>query len=338
MMCQNRLKQIGLGIQNYCDVFAEKLPVNLGPATSEIDDGNSWMMSLLPFIEQMNIAQRMLDRRANGEGAALESVMAETWKFEPPVQSRDSRDPPPLRQLPNAAIPQIGIGTFLCPSAVSGDRALMGGRQGWQGDVVGINRDTKLAVTCYKGVSGSNWGQELHAGRVRDMPGNRIGRVGPSRDEKRQQAFQVAWPTWILKDGTDVSYVGHDYGDGIFPRNGSGRAVEYLSLDECTDGFSRTFAVGEVVPAWCDWSWWYGWNGSTDTCALPINHRLYLNRARSGFHDVLAESGGFHSVHPGGAQFAMLDGSVQFVVDHVNHSIYRELASHAGGEISGIID
>jgi hypothetical protein len=36
MMCHNRLKQIGLGIQNYCDVFAEKLPVNLGPATSEI--------------------------------------------------------------------------------------------------------------------------------------------------------------------------------------------------------------------------------------------------------------------------------------------------------------
>jgi prepilin-type processing-associated H-X9-DG protein len=338
MMCQNRLKQIGLGIQNYYDVFAEKLPANYGPATSEIDDGNSWMVSLLPFIEQMNIAQRILDRRANGEGASLESVMSETWKFAPPARSRDSREPPPLRQLPNAAIPQIVIGTFLCPSAVSGDRALMGGRQGWQGDVAGINRDTKLAVTCYKGVSGSNWGQELHGGRVHDMPGNCIGRVGPSRDEARQRTFQVAWPTWILKDETDVSYVGHDYGDGIFPRNGSGRTVEYLSLDDCTDGFSRTFAVGEVVPTWCDWSWWYGWNGATGTCALPINHRLYDNRAQAGFHDVLAESGGFHSVHPGGAQFAMLDGSVQFVVNHVNHSIYRELASHAGGEISGIID
>lgn len=204
--------------------------------------------------------------------------------------------------------------------------------------MAGLDHNTKLAVTCYKGVSGSNWGQELHAGRVRDIPGNTIGRVGPSRDEKRQQQFERQWPTWILKDGTDVSYVGHDYGDGVFPRNGSGRAVEYLSLDDCPDGTSRTFAVGEVVPAWCDWSWWYGWNGSTGTCALPINHRLYVNRAGAGFHEVLAESGGFHSVHAGGAQFAMLDGSVQFVVDHVNHSIYRELASCAGAEIWGLVD
>lgn len=93
MMCQNRLKQIGLGILNYHDTFG-KIPANYGPATPKLDDGNSWMLSLLPFIEQMNITQRMLERRANGEGAALESVMEETWKFAPPARSRDSREPP----------------------------------------------------------------------------------------------------------------------------------------------------------------------------------------------------------------------------------------------------
>jgi len=42
---------------------------------------------------------------------------------------------------------------------------------------------------------------------------------------------------------------------------------------------------------------------------------------------------GFRSLHPGGANFAMADGSVKFIKDSVNPQTYRALATRAGGEV-----
>lgn len=42
---------------------------------------------------------------------------------------------------------------------------------------------------------------------------------------------------------------------------------------------------------------------------------------------------GFFSFHPGGAHFALGDGSVRFVVESINSSTYRKLSSMNGGEV-----
>jgi prepilin-type processing-associated H-X9-DG protein len=44
---------------------------------------------------------------------------------------------------------------------------------------------------------------------------------------------------------------------------------------------------------------------------------------------------GFRSLHPGGANFAMGDGSVKFIKDSINVATYRALGSRAGGEVIG---
>ncbi len=41
----------------------------------------------------------------------------------------------------------------------------------------------------------------------------------------------------------------------------------------------------------------------------------------------------FHSLHPGGGNFAMADGSVRFVKDSVSLQVYRALGTRAGGEV-----
>ena len=41
---------------------------------------------------------------------------------------------------------------------------------------------------------------------------------------------------------------------------------------------------------------------------------------------------GFRSYHPGGAQFVMADGSVQFIQDSIDGAAYRALATRNGGE------
>src|SRR5439155_1950524 len=51
--CQNNLKPIGLGIHNYHDVNRELPP-------ARIDDGATWAVFILPFIEQDNL-HRLFD-------------------------------------------------------------------------------------------------------------------------------------------------------------------------------------------------------------------------------------------------------------------------------------
>jgi prepilin-type processing-associated H-X9-DG protein len=41
----------------------------------------------------------------------------------------------------------------------------------------------------------------------------------------------------------------------------------------------------------------------------------------------------FHSSHPGGAQFCLADGSVQFLKQAIDIELYRDLATKSGGEV-----
>ena len=44
---------------------------------------------------------------------------------------------------------------------------------------------------------------------------------------------------------------------------------------------------------------------------------------------------GFASLHPGGCQFLLSDGSVRFIKETLDPQVFRALATRAGGEIIG---
>jgi prepilin-type N-terminal cleavage/methylation domain-containing protein/prepilin-type processing-associated H-X9-DG protein len=118
-------------------------------------------------------------------------------------------------------------------------------------------------------------------------------------------------------------------GDGVFYREDGKRR---LRLTDITDGLSSTFMVGEDLPALnAHCSWPYA-NNAVGTCAIPPNTGLVKpTYPITDWHYLYS----FRSRHPGGLQFAYADGSVHFVNESIPRSVYRALATIAGGEVVG---
>ncbi|MEQ8790306.1 MAG: DUF1559 domain-containing protein [Pirellulaceae bacterium] len=103
------------------------------------------------------------------------------------------------------------------------------------------------------------------------------------------------------------------------------------TINSITDGTTYTYLVGETdfAPAGVPSTsyggvWAYGYIGYTwgTTFHSFNNHK-----------NTTTVYGAFRSQHPGGAHFAMVDGSVQFVADGINHGTYNAHATRSGREL-----
>ena len=116
------------------------------------------------------------------------------------------------------------------------------------------------------------------------------------------------------------------------------------------DGGSKTLLAGEMdyglknyfgeapwlackppgTPKWGVTRWASGYAGVTwGSAAAPLNGDT-LQTILYGIYS--AEYEAFRSDHPGGVNFAMVDGSVRFISDEIEHGTLKELATRAGGE------
>jgi prepilin-type N-terminal cleavage/methylation domain-containing protein/prepilin-type processing-associated H-X9-DG protein len=98
-------------------------------------------------------------------------------------------------------------------------------------------------------------------------------------------------------------------------------------LAHVRDGTSNTFVIGEDVPEANYHSAAYYANGDWSSCHAPLNY-FPDPPTPLDWPNVMS----FRSRHPGGAHFCMVDGSVQFVSETIEHATYRALSTKAGGE------
>lgn len=115
-----------------------------------------------------------------------------------------------------------------------------------------------------------------------------------------------------------------------------GRDTKNLFQD-IIDGSSNTFLVGEI--AWFDAdsyrSWMRGCSGAAGSfyCGgcknveFPINTAAWTSGSDADLNRV-----SFGSMHPGGSQFALCDGSVRFINQSVDMQLYLATASMNGRE------
>ncbi len=123
-------------------------------------------------------------------------------------------------------------------------------------------------------------------------------------------------------------------GLGIEPGQFPGMIARYpvsVRFAEVLDGLSSTILCGETVSTHCGFNGAYVNNFSVTSTAIALNI-LEPDNGRNTTA-ALTRSCGFKSLHPGGAQFLLCDGSVHFFSEAIDYKLYNELGSRAGGEV-----
>jgi len=192
----------------------------------------------------------------------------------------------------NRVVAATPVQTFLCPS----DGQHNNGRLNNRSDTV--SSADEWAVTNYKACAGSNWAWGPFA-----WTNNLGGRNGGNSD-------------------------GLNMGNGAICSNQM-NTNPITRMRDLTDGTSNTFILGEALPQFSLWNWWYNPNAATATTAIPMNRSLRVPINLGNW----PENFNFNSRHTGGANFGLGDGSVRFVTDSVDTFIYRGYATISSGEI-----
>lgn len=267
--CANNLHQLALAVQMYHESFGRLPPGQFGPLTpTRGQPYYGWGADGTTW----SWLARILPYLEQGNLAARAGV--------------------PWQTLRRSGILATPLDVFLCPSAgppLTRTDA---------GNLLGI----EVAVTCYKGVSGANWGFDTGEGKPID--------------------------SYWHNPSPSGNYDGLSYGDGAMYRSDISRP---LSLVQISDGTSQTFLIGEDVPALNRWTVWPYADGAYGTCAIPPN-AVEPNGQPFPTNDW-GNTWAFRSRHPGGLQFALADGSVRFVPNAISLSVYRALATIQGGEV-----
>ena len=122
-----------------------------------------------------------------------------------------------------------------------------------------------------------------------------------------------------------------------------------VRMGDVTDGTSNTLFFGErshvdrVFDSWANannaepieqYGMWHSSGGlaavdATMTTFAPLNYAT--NTAQTGFACMRLSA--FGSLHPGGANFALVNGSVRFISQTIDTPTYQALSTRGGGEV-----
>lgn len=264
-ICSSSLRQLALGALEH-EAAEGDLPTGFAMPTPAGQDGYSWRVVLLPYLEEAALHDQ-IEPKADG-GFERQFVL-----------------PPSLMVCPSEPEPPTD------------------GNNVW---------------SSYAGVAGS----------------------GEAPDGRR-----------ILSD--EVTY-GPTFIDGVYYPDSQ------TKLSEITDGTSFTLAFGERAYGSNASNWVAGgsWHGLLSGTGKPFVQSLQMKATKNVRYPLNADPQEFGyavfdrsrppgvlptlrkndfyfgSHHPGGAHFSMVDGSVHFLTDDIEITLYRDLATRNGGEVA----
>lgn len=258
-------------------------------------DGGGWIVRILPQVDE----QPLYDRLRIG--------MKGLWQGEQSGFNLDQID------FRNALASQPPV--LVCPSEeYSGPRNDQNPYTNW---VEVPNSFCMVATTCYKGNAGDSAFEGSDDAPPFDSP---PGYWSGSPEQPKSSCYNSI-------EGLGVLWRYSYYRGGV-------------KSNEVTDGTSKTFLIGEASPEDQNSAAFMS-DGDWATAGLQLNFAW----AVSG---PCLEGGGagppnsaicwqlmrgFRSDHPGGVQFAFVDGSVRVISNGIDHPTYRALSTRARGEL-----
>ncbi len=144
------------------------------------------------------------------------------------------------------------------------------------------------------------------------------------------------------QEGSDSLPIGFAATDGVIYR------YSKTKIGDIRDGTSHTLMIGERISDLRLWSkGWMNkdnpavfqgknlvWPMNTDPTTLCYRHTTKPDGCPDGSQSMRFNHIDFGSRHPGGAQFAFADGSVQFLSETINLETYQQLGTRDGGEVT----
>jgi len=301
--CVNNLKQLAIACHNYNDIM-NSFPANLylhpAYASGTYSWNNaSWLVFILPQMEQQPLYNAINFNVMWGMNAIG------NWS-------------PTFLGEQNSTVRVTVVNTLLCPSDPSPAIDSSNADE--------ISNDP-AAGTSYNGNLGDNC---LNCGST--CPAGGVSAFNPA------QGYPCRGNALGDSSTNKVGVPGQTTGSGIFWRQCSG-----VPLAQITDGTSNTFLAGEQIQKVTAWNAWVEANQSIGSTAIPLNY-IAPGVAITGSDSTILATGktdrysfhhwySFRSLHPGGGNFAMCDGSVKFVKSTVNIATYQALSTRAQGEV-----
>ncbi|MFO0876121.1 MAG: DUF1559 domain-containing protein [Gemmataceae bacterium] len=300
MQCQNNMKQLGLGMHNHHDTRGFLPPATsqdqapFGPGASNW--GASWMIYMLPYIEQDNLYKSLVIGGGTGYGNAANGP------FYTNLQIKTYRCPSsPLPLLTTSGVP--GSGQLMLPTYVAVSGAA----------------PTAFAGTTYNETRYANPG-----GSAGCCSGGIISRGGALVMNSQIRFADIT-------DGTSNTMLVSEQGDFLQTLNGSKVAWNAAGPHGWTIGWGNsnsTFTGGGTISD--------ARTFNTTTVRWPINQKTGWpdapgNCGSVGVCDNTGANIPLNSAHSGGVVVLLGDGSVRFVANSTALSILAMLATRDDG-------
>ncbi|MCG8651780.1 MAG: DUF1559 domain-containing protein [Pirellulales bacterium] len=312
MGCANHLRQIGIGLHAYHDVYSTLPSGHVGDLATGRDGGSwGWGALLLPFVEQRPLSDQINTTRLSFDDVATD-----------PVRTR---------------FLQTNVSLYRCPSD-PGDGLSHRFRSIVVPGTVAEGTSSALTETTSPLA-------HIRKPRKRRKPPTPIPTPTPVPTPPEPPstndipvAVMVAKSNYVGSFGSQWKSQRTDWNDRDFRGNGLFGRNSDVSYSGIVDGTSNTLAVGErcmrnYAAVWIGGNSWQG-------CGFADN-QMVLGTAFYPINDLPISqnidcdgrgSANFSSYHFGGANFLFADGSVHSLSQHIDIGVFQNLAQRDDGE------